>query len=274
MLHRADTYYAPYTPRFQPPYRYPIALPRPPKAGDAYWPGQLPPTVNTVRAKPAGAKEVRFDLPVAPPPLKRSKTMPASSSSSSYKHAPTSAPVHLSPSRAANMAQPPQHRAAGIVSLVPLLAHTPTSSSPPIIYDLQYGSAYARLPAASAPLSQTHRQILATSQPIAHMRIRCDAFPWIIDVRESAPGVGIRVGDVLDALSTGLWRRLRSAEYANLDARNKQKIENAFRARVARNPAVQSEGILRLDWLQGRSVFKGLVTTSEPNTWALVLGST
>lgn len=160
-----------------------------------------------------------------------------------------------------------------VIAIAPLLAYNP-HRVPHVHFNVEYSPAYARLHGQSVPLSAQHRHLLATTESIASMRIRCDALPWPIDVYEAAPAHGIRVGDVVDALSRGLWRRIRSEEFSCLDDRSRATLEAAFRARAARAecsaPRVESEGIMCLDWLQGRSVFMGLVPTSEPKTWSVV----
>ncbi|KZV87467.1 hypothetical protein EXIGLDRAFT_723687 [Exidia glandulosa HHB12029] len=298
MTQRPDTYgygygtrsgtrpHYPYTPAFQPPYRYPIALPRAPRAGDAYWPRPLPPTVYHPTAgylsaayapqptAPDKSKHVRFSLPSR---LRRSRTMP--DLSAAYAQASTSA-VPQAPERSRYMTRPPpapstrtEHRQPGTipvpsVSLAPILA-----AHPPVLhFNLAFSSSYARLSTSSTPLSSSHRHALATSPPTSRLRIRSQMFPWPIEIVESAPRAGVRVGNVLDGLSKGLWYPLSAHEYASLDARNKSKIDAAYQTRVGRTPGAAKQGILRLDWLQGHTMFQGLAPTRESGTWALMLG--
>lgn len=163
----------------------------------------------------------------------------------------------------------PTSRHAAGVDPAPLLAHNP-HGAPPLHYNLAHAPGDARLPAASKPLSAAHRALHATIAPVDSMRVRADALPWTIHITEAAPGHGVRVGDVLDGLYSALWRPLRDDEFAALDVRTREKLQAAFRARVARaGRAAQAGGIMRLDWLQGRAMFCGLVPALEPNTWTL-----
>lgn len=245
MLHRADTTsysrrphesaYAPYTPRFQPPYRYPIALPHPPKAGESYWPGQLPPTIPA-RAAPTFYPSQAYGQfkDIRSRPLMRSHTMPAP-----YTHR------SFGSHRDADAVQPRHSggpRTAGTVSLSPLLVYSPSTTTPALHYNLEFSSAYARLSSASMPLSTQHRALPATSPPVPLMRIRCDLFPWVVEIPESAPGAGVRVGDVLDAISRKLWQRLRARRVRSWAGQASTRVPCARRSRWRKLPCRRARG--------------------------------
>ncbi|EJD44398.1 hypothetical protein AURDEDRAFT_152134 [Auricularia subglabra TFB-10046 SS5] len=248
----------PYTPHFQPSYRYPIALAHSPRAGDPCWPGPLAPAIQRSasthrpqpqpQAQPQPAKAVRFAVP------SRSRTLPAGGF------------------RAGNDASASSSRRAGHVSAAPMLAHSPHGHAP-IHFNLEYDPQYARLAGSSVALSAAQRNSLATSAPLGVMRLRADGVPWAVDVAEQG---GIRVEAVLQAIAQTFRRRVRSEEYSRFDERTRRKLDDAYRARVARagsnSRAVAQDGILRVDWLQGKTMVLGIAPTSEPNTWSLMLG--
>ncbi|KZV79384.1 hypothetical protein EXIGLDRAFT_735170 [Exidia glandulosa HHB12029] len=240
---------APYTPRFQPQYQYPVALPHPPGSGQSYWPGRYPPTVQTPRR---ATKAVRFLVP------KSSKAYLATRSTTQR-----SSTIPLPP--------PSRHIPISSPTVAPLLALN-QSGPPKLHFDVQYASTAARLRHDSRPLTPSHRDLRAfLGSGSSTLRIKCDLHPWSFDISTEAT-----VGEFIDMLSRCLWRRVRPEEWSSLDSRNRAKLQAAFSARVARagrnGAQVHRDGLLRLDWLQGYSTFLGLYLTADPRTLKVVFG--
>ena len=270
----------PYISRFQSGYRYPIAIAQPPTAGSGYWPGPLPPIVHSTSPP---KKEVRFAL-------HRSQTMPSqtqgpvATSSKPLKSAmgtrsgtTTGIAVTYASHPAAVAPTSSRERRASFsstpVDIVPALSYSTRTVG--LSFNVAYSPSLARLSGSRYALSDDDRRRPATTVPVPSIRISITGFPWPIEVVEASPRRGVRVGDVVDALSRAMYRRVRSDEYATLDSRTRDHINAAFHARVARagerRAAVKSEGLIRLDWLQGRTAFRGLARTTDANTYALVL---
>ncbi|KAH7105724.1 hypothetical protein BKA62DRAFT_690694 [Auriculariales sp. MPI-PUGE-AT-0066] len=253
----------PYISRFQSGYRYPIAIANPPSAGAGYWPGPLPPTIHSGTTPPKQRKEVRFDL-------SRSQTMPI----------PVQGPAFVSSSKTpmkpaqSSIARQRSMSTFQAVNIVPTLAFTRGAAG--LKFDLQFAASHARIQGSVCPLSDEERRRPATNLPVPVLCITISSFPWPIEVREAKGGRGVRVGDVVDALERAAYRRVRTEEWAALDSRARDRVNASFHARVARAgpmaAVVKSQGLVRLDYLHGRTKFKGLLPSpTEPSTFTLVL---
>lgn len=116
----------------------------------------------------------------------------------------------------------------------------------------------------------------ATHPAITRLRVICDALPqWPIDLEYPA-GAGMRappiqLGDVLIAIHSALHRRISHSEWASLTMAQEKNVTRAFYKRISRagSPAQQEyakqQGVLRVDFLLGRTWFKGLVRSG--NSW-------
>lgn len=244
---RADSHRTAHTPY---DYRYLAPLPRTTYAGDMYR------TIRRTSLLPSSMKTKSPPTPTKPTKKVRFK-LPAQSKT-------------VSTPRAA-------HRATSPPTVIRQIAYDDLWM-PPLHFNVEYSPAFARPSSSPAPFSSAQRKQLATSAPISRMRMRSDALPWTLEVHETTQGDGVRLGDVIDAISRSLRRPVRANEYDMLDTRSRAKVARAFRARAARSgreyaPAVHAHGLLRLDFLCGRTMLLGLSPSHEPNTWNLVFGA-
>ncbi|KAJ7869967.1 hypothetical protein B0H13DRAFT_2062347 [Mycena leptocephala] len=120
-------------------------------------------------------------------------------------------------------------------------------------------------PPSSAPLNDAELSEPAFYPPLFALRI-C--------IRASPSGPPILFADVLVALHRALHTRITHADWATLSAEDEARVTQAFvarcRAEAVRSGAgpaqlsdgevaVRSQGVKRVDFLLGRTVFKGLV---------------
>ncbi|KAG6865292.1 hypothetical protein C0991_003677 [Blastosporella zonata] len=101
---------------------------------------------------------------------------------------------------------------------------------------------------------------LATNPPINEMRLFHPLLPWYIDVVESQPN-GITIQDVFMQMFMQLNVSIMNHHFYNedLQANLKERIYQAFIARTNGDRAEQELGVKRVDFLQGKVVFVGLV---------------
>ncbi|KAJ6510155.1 hypothetical protein C8R47DRAFT_1096884 [Mycena vitilis] len=121
-----------------------------------------------------------------------------------------------------------------------------------------------------------------TSLP--YFTIECAPFPWRIDVRPSSSksGAYVTVADVFNSIYRGLHRRVprEELEAMSLSPHYISSVRRAFDSRCRSlaqvDPAAAcAEGIRRIDFLLGNSLFAGLlpITSESPDAWKLAFYS-
>lgn len=109
------------------------------------------------------------------------------------------------------------------------------------------------------------RNAPATHPRVAHVRVICRAFPWMIHVRAQNPKLGVTCGEVLDAISTYMYGDVAKKEYECLGPQRKRQIWEGYkfnRSTDSNAPGGRlGEGLKRLDWLGSSSRFGGLVVS-------------
>ncbi|KAF8205396.1 hypothetical protein K438DRAFT_1918076 [Mycena galopus ATCC 62051] len=136
-------------------------------------------------------------------------------------------------------------------------------------------------PPSGALVSGTELREAAFHPPIFTLRILHPRLPlWPIDLalHSSAQAPPISLADVLVALHRSLHTRIGSSDWATLGSDDQTRVTRAFAARCRkealraggtpkqlrdREIAVRNQGVLRVDFLQGKTVFRGLVRHSE-----------
>ncbi|KAJ7667213.1 hypothetical protein B0H17DRAFT_1089016 [Mycena rosella] len=131
--------------------------------------------------------------------------------------------------------------------------------------------------AQSTRVSDGELRAPAFHPPRTALRILHPRLPWWPVDLTLPPGAApapIAVGDVLAALHHALQARIAPADWAELSVEDQQRVTRAFthrcRAEAVRNGvpqaqlhdrevSVRNEGVKRVDFLLGKTVFKGLV---------------
>jgi hypothetical protein len=150
-----------------------------------------------------------------------------------------------------------------------LLAFTPYTN-PAIPYDL---SGPPLLSSEQEGFSQP-----ATHPPLQRLTIVHPLFMWNVEVlpSSSTSGAYVTVNDVLSTLHHELTRGVDPAHYANLPSAERRCVDNAYFSRcsdvqdVNQRDHVKRRGVIKLDFLAGRTHFMGLSgTTNGPDIWEL-----
>lgn len=117
----------------------------------------------------------------------------------------------------------------------------------------------------------------ATSPPLHSLVIICSLVPWEFPVGPRVPGTHVSVLDVLYCLFRHLRLAVSREEYDTQAAgMTRVAVDSAYHARCARvrdpqmRAAEEAKGIKRVDFLQGRNIFKGLSgTLTSAHIWEL-----
>ena len=163
------------------------------------------------------------------------------------------------------------------------------SIEPYLIWDVRYPPTYAshdRYRLSSSMLNQP-----ATNPPVPVFRIVCGLLPhrsWSVEV-VPRHGRVVTVGDVLDALYSGLRHRVSGSEWAEASRSHQARVAEAFYSRARTTSYMysrgkgekerayyeekeKSAGVRRVDWLVRSTVFVGLTPSVErAYTWTLTL---
>ncbi|KAJ7255846.1 hypothetical protein B0H12DRAFT_1016183 [Mycena haematopus] len=136
-------------------------------------------------------------------------------------------------------------------------------------------------PPSGALVDNTELRQPAFHPPLFTLRILHPRLPlWPVDLAlpASAQVPPISLADVLVALHRALHTRITAADWATLGSDDERRVTHAFTARCHaealraggspaqmrdREVAVRKQGVLRVDFLQGKTVFRGLVRHSE-----------
>ncbi|KAF7352096.1 hypothetical protein MVEN_01172400 [Mycena venus] len=136
-------------------------------------------------------------------------------------------------------------------------------------------------PPSGALVSGTELREPAFHPPLFTLRIvhpRLSLWPVDLTLPPGAQAPPITLADVLVALHRSLHIRITHADWATLGGEDEARVTRAFAMRCRaealrsgvppvqlrdREIAVRNQGVLRVDFLQGKTVFKGLVRHPE-----------
>jgi len=199
-------------------------------------------------------KHVRFDTGGTPSPTFSSSTLPSSPGPATPPPLGIGSPYHTAP--------------------LPIVMHTVLSASQASFWKWDMSD-----PSETITRTDLPRDIwtqAATQPAVGSMDIKCLGFPWRITIHPRLQGSYITVADVFKCIHGALSIPVTAAEFDLLPtAGEKHAVTEAFLQRCRRrsNHALRisehGSGIKRVDFLRGRSEFKGLTYTKEG--WALVL---
>ncbi|KAG6917083.1 hypothetical protein DXG01_003972 [Tephrocybe rancida] len=226
-------------------------------------------------------KHVRFSrtnmvhsppTPDTPPPLSNSSFSPASSSSlptpPSY---PTILPGPLP--NAALYQRPPMPKSVRAHALLQF------STSPLLNVDLRHPPSTITSHHQGIPLRDFAEP--ATQPPLSSLTILVPHLPWTVTVYPSHPSQGyVSVNDVLEELYHSLRTNITARDYAALPSEKaRRQVSLAYEQRYKRVRGTRDyedekqRGVLRVDFLMGRTRFMGL-SSNERGAGVWLLHST
>ncbi|KAG5352829.1 hypothetical protein C0989_000280 [Termitomyces sp. Mn162] len=135
------------------------------------------------------------------------------------------------------------------------------SGHPHVIYKLW---AYPHPQTLSLPIlgriyNYTDLSQLATNPSVDHMRLFHPLLPWYIDVYKTT-NEGVTVQDVIMHMYFQLQTQINAKHYLNeLGSRTRKRIARAYVRRTQGNDQERGYGIRKVDYLEKRNIFVGLV---------------
>ncbi|KAG5717225.1 Tyrosine-protein kinase isoform SRK4, partial [Termitomyces sp. T112] len=137
---------------------------------------------------------------------------------------------------------------------------------PHVIYEL---CSYPEPPTLSFPIlgriyNHTDFTQLATNPPVDQMRLFHPLLPWYIDVHKIIQE-GVTVQDVIMDVYMGLQTQINARDYftEELGSWTRKKIATAYVRRTQGNNQEKGNGIRKVDYLEEKNVFVGLVRTKN-----------
>ncbi|KDQ28227.1 hypothetical protein PLEOSDRAFT_1077160 [Pleurotus ostreatus PC15] len=203
----------------------------------------------------------------AVPPLSHSPLSPASSSS---LPTPPNLPYTLPGSTPYPFVLPPKPAKP---LLRRLQLHVALAGPQPSIrYDCSYPPPHLSILNRHVP--PHHVSEPATYPPTTFMTISSPYLPWTLRV---TPRHGvISVSDVLHAIYVGLRSGIYPQDFESMTRDNQKRVRKAYENRYRRmrssgDAALEkAQGVKRVDFLMGHTVFMGLVPTSDPIHWVMI----
>ena len=115
----------------------------------------------------------------------------------------------------------------------------------------------------------------ATRPGITRLRIVCDLIPqWPMDLAPIEIYVNtspLSIEDVLVTIHRHMHTPIYHPDWASLVPAEQQEIRRAFRRRCTSYRSTEEQVVKRVDYLRGKTWFRGLVPTAESHTMKLVL---
>ncbi|KDQ28234.1 hypothetical protein PLEOSDRAFT_28508 [Pleurotus ostreatus PC15] len=207
----------------------------------------------------------------AVPPLSHSPPSPASSGS---LPTPPNLPYTLPGSTPYPFVLPPKP-AAPLRHQLQLHAAL-AGPQPNVLYDCSYSPSHLSI--LNRHISPRFASESATYPPTTSMTISSPSLPWTLRV---TPRHGvISVSDVLYAIYDGLRSGIYPQDFESMTRDNQKRVRKAYENRYRRmrsstdalEKAVleKANGVKRVDFLMGHTVFMGLAPTRNPIHWVLI----
>jgi len=109
---------------------------------------------------------------------------------------------------------------------------------------------------------------------VSKIRINCDILPWpiIIDIEQEVDR-SPRIEGVFESIYVSLWKLVSSVDYGNQSTERQRRIQKAY-GRRCRHSSVPGErdGLRRIDFLEGQTMFLGLSPGNQVDEWHLHIG--
>ena len=109
---------------------------------------------------------------------------------------------------------------------------------------------------------------------VSKIRIKCDILPWpiIIDINQDVDR-SPRIEGVFESIHVSLWKLASSVDYGNQTTERQHRIQKEYRRRC-RHLSIpgDGDGLRRIDFLEGQTMFLGLSPGHHVDEWHLHVG--
>jgi hypothetical protein len=110
---------------------------------------------------------------------------------------------------------------------------------------------------------------------ISIIRIQCDILPWpiIIDIEQDGLDRSPRIKDISNSIYVSLWKLASSVDLDQQTIERQGRIQKAYRRRCRQlSIPDKTDGLRRIDFLEGQTMFCGLSPGSDDDEWYLHIG--
>ena len=106
---------------------------------------------------------------------------------------------------------------------------------------------------------------------VSQIRINCDILPWpiFIDV-EQDDDRSPRIEGVFKSIYVCLWKLASSVDFDNQTTERRHRIQKAYSRRCRHSS--ERDGLRRIDFLEGQTMFLGLSPGNQVDEWNLHVG--
>ena len=106
---------------------------------------------------------------------------------------------------------------------------------------------------------------------VSEIRIDCDILLWpiIIDIKQDADR-SPRIEDIFVSIYVSLRKLASSVDYVNQSTERQRRIQRAYHRRCSE--ARERDGLRRIDFLEGQTMFLGLSPGKYVDEWQLHVG--
>ena len=105
------------------------------------------------------------------------------------------------------------------------------------------------------------------------MQINCSLLPWPIIMEQDGFNGSPRVEDVFNSIYVSLWKLASSVDLQRETMERQRRIQKEY-VRRCRQLSLdeESDGLKRIDFLEGQTIFLGLFPGNWDDEWILHLG--
>ena len=109
---------------------------------------------------------------------------------------------------------------------------------------------------------------------VSKIQFNCDILPWpiIIDIKQDADR-SPRIEDIFESIYGSLWKLVSPVDFGNQTTERQNRIQKAYRRRCRRSSVPEErDGLRRIDFLEGQTMFLGLSPGNHVDEWHLHVG--
>lgn len=111
---------------------------------------------------------------------------------------------------------------------------------------------------------------------ISTIRINCDILPWPITIdieQEEGLDRSPRIEDIAKSIYVSLWKLASFVDLNDQTTERQSRIQKAYRRRCRQlSIPAETDGLRRIDFLEGQTMFRGLSPGNHDDEWHLHFG--
>ncbi|KAF8816857.1 hypothetical protein BYT27DRAFT_6379298 [Phlegmacium glaucopus] len=156
-----------------------------------------------------------------------------------------------------------------------VILHTCLTISNPFHWNMLINPQISPRPPALDQFGHDFMTDKAFPDSISVIRINCDILPWpiIINIEQDGLDRSPLIEDISNSIYVSLWKLASSVDLNHQTAERQGRIQKAYRRRCRQLSIPQeTDGLRRIDFLEGQTMFRGLSPGSHDDEWYLHIG--